>query len=33
VNRLRHEPLGELPAFSPSMIRTHLGAGGPNTLY
>jgi 2,4-dienoyl-CoA reductase-like NADH-dependent reductase (Old Yellow Enzyme family) len=33
VHRIRHEPIDAMQAFSPDMIRTHLGAGGPNELY
>lgn len=33
VSRLRHVPADEMPAFSPDMVRTHLGTSGPDELY
>ena len=33
VMRIRHESPQDLPAFSPAMVRTHLGNGGPNELH
>lgn len=33
IRRIRHEPVTALPAFSPDMIRTHLGSGEIDRLY